>query len=136
LAAVQGIYTEIRHNYVAHFNFRKAMTPTAEEIAARQLDFKVIIGTRELINSMYQVLSLNRFAYLPVQYYADSINVAAGGPSGTDIDKLLDLVARHSEAVNMPERQPEFWKHFKDSRSREEIDSLLVLRRKFGLPAA
>jgi len=135
LAVIQGIYTENRHNYVAHFNFQKATAPTAEDIAARQLDFKVLLGTRDLINSIYQVLSFDRYAFLPVQYYPDSMNVAAGGPIGTDIDKLLDLIARHSEAVNMPERQPEFWEYFKESRFKEEIEVLAALRRKFGLPA-
>ena len=85
---------------------------------------------------MYQVLSFDRYAYLPVQYYPDSINIAAGEPPGTDIDKLLDLLARNSEAVNMPERQPGYWGHFKESRTTEEIKALLALRRKFGLPAA
>lgn len=136
LAAVQGAYTEIRHNYVAHYNFLKNASPTAEEIKARQLDLKVILDTRDFINTMYQVLSFDRYAYLPVQYYPDSINIAAGGSPGTDIDKLLDLVARNSEAVNMPERQPEYWGHFKESRSPEEIQVLLALRKKFGLPAA
>ena len=136
LAEVQGIYTEIRHNYVAHFNFKKTTTPSAEEITARQLDLKVLLGTRNLMNSMYQVLSLDRYAYLPVQYYPDSLNIAAGGPPGIDIDNFLDLLARNSEAVNMPERQPEYWKLFKELRSPEEIEILLSLRKKFGLPAA
>lgn len=136
LATVEGLYTEIRHNYVAHFNFKKATTPTAVEIAARKLDLKVLLGTKDLMNSIYQVISLNRYAYLPVQYYPDSMNIAADGPPGTDIDKLLDLIARNSETVNMPERQQEYWLFFKESRSPEEIEILLALRKKYGLPAA
>jgi len=135
MAALQGVYTEIRHNYVAHFNFKKATTPTAEEIAARQLDLKQLLGTRDLMNTMYQVLSLDRYAYLPVQYYPDSMNIATGGGPGTDIDRLLDLFAKNSEAVNMPDRQPEYWPVFRESRPPEEIQYLLGLRKKFGMPA-
>lgn len=134
LATVQEVYTEIRHNYVAHYNFKKATAPSEEEIAARKLDLTELLATRDLMNAMYQVLSLDRYAYLPVQYYPDSMNVAAGGPPGTDIDKLLDLIARNSEAVNMPERQPDFWPTYRESQSQEEIEYLLRLRRKFNLP--
>jgi AbiU2 len=136
LAAVQGVYTEIRHNYVAHFNFMKNAKPTADEIKARQLDLKVIFDTRDLINTMYQVLSLDRYAFLPVQYYPDSMNLAVGGPPGTDIDKLLDLIAQNSEIVNMPERQADYWPIFKESRPPKEIEFILAMRKKFGMPAA
>jgi len=136
LTAVQGVYTEIRHNYVAHFNFLKNANPTADELKARQLDLKTILDTRDFINSMYRVLSFDRYAYLPVQYYPDYINLAGGQQPTTDIENLLDLIAKNSEAVNMPERQPEYWEHFKESRSEEEIKILLAMRKKFGLSPA
>lgn len=135
LTAVQKVYTEIRHNYVAHFNFKKSTSPSLEEIAARRLDLKELIETRDLMNTMYQVVSLDRYAYLPVQYYPDSINVSEDGPPGTDIEKLLDLVARNSETINMPERQPDFWPIFKKLRSPEEVEFINRMRNKFGLPA-
>ncbi|QEM69107.1 hypothetical protein FO488_13675 [Geobacter sp. FeAm09] len=136
MAAVQKVCTEIRHNYVAHFNFKKATTPSEEEIEERQLDLKQLLDTRDLINTMYQVLSFDRYAFLPVQYYPDSMSIAAGGLPGTDIDKLLDLIAQNSEVVNMPERQADYWPTFKESRPPKEIEFVLALRKKFGMSAA
>lgn len=135
LAAVRGVYTEIRHNYVAHFNFLKNANPTPDEIKARQVDLKTMLETRNFINTMYRVLSFDRYAYLPVQYYPDYMDVAGGAMPTTDIDHLLDLIAKNSEAVNMPEQQPEYWEYLKESRSKDEITFLLALRKKFGLPA-
>jgi hypothetical protein len=53
-----------------------------------------------------------------------------------DIAKLLDLVAKNSVVLNMPEAQPKFWPHYRRANlSVEDIRVLNEWRVRFGLPA-
>jgi hypothetical protein len=52
----------------------------------------------------------------------------------TDIQMLLDLVARTSPLLNLPEQEPEFWVFERAELTQDEIRTLNHYRRKFGLP--
>jgi hypothetical protein len=52
----------------------------------------------------------------------------------SDIDALLDSVARNSPLLNMPEKYPDHWVVYRADLSHEEIEILNKYRLRFGLP--
>jgi len=82
-------------------------------------------GLREItncLNEFFQVLSLGigREMTLP-------------NPD-QDIDRVLYMLARNSDVLNMLEQQPEFWPCYKENLSNADLLILNDYRRKFGLP--
>jgi len=62
----------------------------------------------------------------------DPASTVGGKRQPTDIEELLDLVARQSGLVNMPEQ--EYWAVTRDCLSPEQLELMNRYRKKFGLP--
>jgi hypothetical protein len=52
----------------------------------------------------------------------------------TDIEEILDGIARNSFFLNMPERHPERWKYRRPNLSGDKLKSFNHYRRKFDMP--
>jgi hypothetical protein len=85
---------------------------------------------RNALNSLLDALSFNvEYIMLPIPY---SANITPKRP--TDIEEILDCIAKNSHLLNMPERYPERWS--KRRAKLEKEDKLTIFngyRRKFGL---
>jgi hypothetical protein len=127
---------EIRHNYVAHLNLAKHISPTPEEIKQRSLLFDELKKYCGIINSFFDILCFgHQKALLPIEYHPDVIH-PAGIDSRSDIEKLLDDVARNSDILNMPEKYPDNWAMLiRNQLFSENLTILNKYRRKFGLSA-
>lgn len=106
-----------------------------EQEADIRLSRDEIFHLRDVITGLYEALEFRyvQNMWLVVDYLQD-YNVS--NESRADIDKILDSMARESRILNMPEQQPELWKHTKQRFNREELEVINEYRRKFGLPEA
>jgi len=124
---------EIRHNYVAHFDFRKHMSPTEDEIRQRALSLSDLEEVQEQVMDLFDVLALGvRFMAIPLEYDPD-VRMGAREDQRSDIERLLDSLARDSHLVNLPESNPLLWPWELERMSREDRAKLNAFRRKFGL---
>jgi|GEM_PF-1103392 len=115
----------IRDNRIAHHTpniFRASFARTTQPV---QLLFREITDLRDAINEYYEALTLGAECFmLPVTYRDNK----------SDIDEVLDSVAKNSDILNMPECNPERWKYQRQHITEVEIDHLNHYRKKFGLP--
>lgn len=105
---IDAVIKEIRHNYVAHFNFKKNTRPTKEDIENRKIDWQELVKVTKSIVCLFNVLSFNQFSAYFFQYHP-GVTDAYGSKHQNDIEDLLDSIAFNSELVNMPERQSTYW---------------------------
>lgn len=125
---------EIRHNYVAHLNLDKHIKPSPQDIKARTLLFDELKNCRDILNRCFEVLCIgHQKALLPIDYHPD-VTHPAGTDSRSDIERLLDGVARNSDILNLPETYPDNWVTiFRNQLSPEELAILNEYRKKFGM---
>ncbi|MCD4684814.1 MAG: hypothetical protein K8S97_02620 [Anaerolineae bacterium] len=100
-----------------------------------RLNLDDLFRLQDELNKFYTIITLKDsigVVFLPPEYYPK------GGDSkpASDIDKILDSVARDSFIVNMPEQNPIRWKHKREKLSSEDLELINAYRRKFGLPEA
>ncbi len=70
--------------------------------------------------------------YLPLQYLP-TLNHPPGFYPRPDIEVLLDLIARDSSLLNLPETNPDKWQRRRRALSETDIFSLNRYRKRFGL---
>lgn len=99
-----------------------------------QVDFQELKLLRDSLNSILDTLSFNvGRLMLPIQYSSKVIH-PKGADSRSDIEKLLDSIARESAVLNLPENQPDCWPICRKILSEEELKVLNRYRAKFNLP--
>jgi hypothetical protein len=121
---------ELRQGRIAHLKARPDSTAFPDGVRIELSEIKALCDE---ITKQFSALCFNRaYSMLPVEYIEN-----AQHPSGTeqrpDIENLLDCVARSSEVLNMPERQPEYWLRYRQQLSPAAIKILNRYRTKFGL---
>jgi hypothetical protein len=122
----------LRRDYIAHFNRTANVDPTPEQLKQRSLFFSELKQYRDAVQSLFKLLCFARERLLlPLDY-----NPVVIRPDGhaTDIDQLLDCVARESEVLNMPEHNPQAWQVLRRRLSETDVAKLNHYRRTFGLP--
>ncbi|HEY2922103.1 MAG TPA: hypothetical protein VGK77_24245, partial [Candidatus Binatia bacterium] len=82
------------------------------------------------LNSLLNALAFNvEYSMLPIPYDA-----RARRPSEkTDIEEILDGIAKNSFFLNMPERYPERWRYRRPNLSGDKLDAFNHYRRKLDL---
>ncbi|MBZ0296555.1 MAG: hypothetical protein K8L99_28600 [Anaerolineae bacterium] len=118
----------IRHNYIAHFNKKLNTNPDPQMVVGIPLSLEEIKQLFETARELFEFLCFNAYYAL---WYWGYLNTER---QDTDIDKLLDSIARDSPLLNMPEEQPEIWEMTKQRYSARELEILNEFRQKFGLP--
>ncbi len=129
IASLEKKVTYIRHNFIAHLNEENQTNPEPQiliNFTIRQADLETLLNTsRDLFN----VLCFGEYHELWLWDYSEIVR----SDSRTDIDRMLDSIARNSPVLNLPETDPELWKkHFIES-SPTRIDMFNAYRIKFGL---
>jgi len=118
---------DLRDYVIAHFNKEKL-----EQIP--NLKLSELEKLRDKLNSLFDALSFNvEYEMLPLSYSENVIH-PKGVDHRTDIEVILDLIAKNSELLNMPERFPEVWKYHKENYDEEAIKIINKYRKKFNLP--
>ena len=89
---------------------------------------------RDALNSLLDALSFNvEHMMLPIPY-DPNVSHPAGSNHKTDIEEILDRIARDSYILNMPEKNPERWRYRRASLNGDKLKILNQYRRKFNLP--
>lgn len=120
---------DLRNYVFAHFNRNKL-----EQIL--NLNLSELEKLKDKINSFFDVLTINcEYDMFPPSYSENAI-LPNGVNHRTDIEVILDYVAKNSVLLNMPERFPEEWKCDKENYDEEAIKTINKYRKKFNLPEA
>ena len=89
---------------------------------------------REALNSLFSALSFNQeWVMLPLEY-SPKVLRPNNTQNATDIDRILDGIARSSALLNMPEQRPNSWPYRKPHLTKDQLDKLNLYRVKFGMP--
>jgi len=132
VSALEPKITTLRHDYIAHFNLAANISPTPEQNEQRVLLFSELTSYRDAVNSFFDLLCFARKKLLlPLGYHPDVIHP---GDARSDIEQLLDCVARESIVLNLPEENPQHWEAFRKNLSEADVKKLNQYRAKFGLP--
>ncbi len=130
---LEKLVKEERSHRIAHLDKSQNVPRTQIDNTARSELYTRLGEATSLVNDFFNALSLDAGrAKLPIEYQSKTL---AGAPVQPDVEELLDLIARDSAVLNMPEQQPEFWPMYKDNISAKEMTVLNQYRSKFGLPA-
>jgi len=122
---------QLRVNSIAHT--RKNRVPEGAE--SIRINFSELKALRDALNLLLDALSFNvENMVLPIPYNPKVLH-PAGSDARTDVEKILDCLARDSYLLNMPERNPERWRHRRERLSDEAIRQVNSYRQKFNLPA-
>jgi AbiU2 len=132
LSGLEGKVRDLRHKIVAHWN-RSWLNADFEFRTKRAVDVTHLKSTAEVLDELFHVLCFGSdFATLPIDYFLDKHNPGRG----TDIDELLDDIARKSPALRRPEENPAAWKELKTKLSAEDIKSFNSYRTRLELKPA
>ncbi len=118
---------DLRDSYIAHIKHNPDI-PITEGLNLEELKH-----LRDMLNELLDALSFNvDYMMLPVSYTA--INQGS-----TDIERILDNIARGSILLNAPEQDPFYWASLRENNSpfgEAHFQVINRYRRKFGLPDA
>jgi hypothetical protein len=88
---------------------------------------------RNALHTLFDALAFDvEYAMLPLDYDPRVLH-GGPGPHTTDIENLLDSVARNSFWLNMPETHPDRWQHARLRISADELAVLNQYRRRLGM---
>lgn len=126
---------EVRNKRLAHYDRRwikKYMSKKPQKALAFP-SLKEIKDMRDSLNSIFNLFCFGHGkAVLPINYisqtrYVDDID------NRSDIEILLNNMAKESPLLKMPEEQPNYWPKYRKTLSTKQINILNHYRKKFGL---
>jgi hypothetical protein len=89
---------------------------------------------RDALNTLLDALSFNvGHMMLPIPYDPNVLH-PVGSNHETDIEEILDCIARDSHWLNMPEKNPERWRYRRANLNEDKLKILNQYRLKFNLP--
>lgn len=120
---------DLRNTVIAHFlEWRLTGNYPANLI---EFDFSELETLFDITNQMFHSLTFN------VQYIAHKPeydpNIIHSKPHQTDIDDILDDIAKRSFTLNMPEKNSVLWQSLKPNLTPRQLEALNQYRVKFGL---
>jgi len=119
---------DLRNARLAHLSLDEILKGSTPLVLAKELE-----QLADELEKLYQPLLFGASAsFLPIPY--DPEVRAANPPQHTDIEKLLNAVARESYALNFPEKNARVWEHQRPSMSDEELKAFNFWRVRAGLP--
>jgi hypothetical protein len=117
-----------RDSQIAHI---KREAPISEQDL---LDFDELRALRDSLNSVLGVLSFGVGRMMLPIPYSPLVIPPKGTDSRSDIERVLDGIARESAILNLPESQPDHWSVYRDNLSAQELKVLNRFRVRFNLP--
>jgi hypothetical protein len=134
VSALEKNVQEIRNNYLAHFDREWNLNPSPNRASVSFTDLKSLLSALE---QLLRLLSLNvemMLWYWDYLDYAPNVYMPKGRTPTSDIDELLDAVARQSDLLNLPENSPFGMDDWGSELSDSDLALLNQYRSKFGLP--
>ena len=124
----------LRHKHFAHFDIKFNTDISDKSIEKQTFSLPEIDKLIKYINSLFQMLSLGRDFLKTALYYPPD----AKNPS--DIEILLDTIAKESDVMHMPEKDkkdPDSWKAYRrEIVNDHQIEIFNKYRKKLKLPPA
>lgn len=118
----------LRDKRIAHLDKDFNLSP--EQVEEVRVSLSDLSKFRDALNQLFKLLCFgHQWSLLPSQYRPDM-------DARSDIEKLLDNIARCSTLLNMPEEQPDYWRRYRETLSEDDLQKVNEYRRKFGLPEA
>jgi hypothetical protein len=126
---ILGRARELRNGRIAHATQALAFQIPEQD----RIDFAELVQLRDALNAQLDALSFNtEHMMLPIPYNS-RVERRAGGNHSTDIEEVLDAIARNSTLLNMPEQEPQDWSFQRAALTGSQINHLNHYRRKFKL---
>lgn len=88
---------------------------------------------RQKVNELFNILCFSHGYSVEFIEYSSNVEHPPGTDTRTDIERILDNIAYNSPLINMPEEQKEFWPHYRQNLSEDDIKIMNSYRRKFKL---
>lgn len=122
-----------RSNVIAHFKeWRLSQNGPPPDVT--RITFRELLLIVETINTLFHALSFNEeYLAYKMEYNPSVIH---NHPYHTDIEDILDSLAKDSDRLNMSEKYPEQWVYLRQVLEQDEIEIINKYRVKFGLPPA
>lgn len=133
-AAHERLIREIRNSYIAHFDLAKHVSPTRADVEARAITLNQLEDFARQLNDLFDLLCMSEGWFLRPLEYDASVVAGSGAGARPDIDRVLDLLAKDSFTVNLPERDPVRWYWEKQRITDADREKLNDFRLRFGLP--
>jgi len=134
---IKRLFKNERNNRIAHFNQEQNTNLRKLDLSPRRTLISELKPTTLLINDLFQVLCLGQH-HMPTfhTYYSDYSDLmpSMNRDKRSDVERLLDLVARDNPLLNMPEKEAGYWPMHKENLSKDAMATLNSYRKKFGLP--
>jgi hypothetical protein len=128
IAEIEAKIRDIRNNFLAHFDkIQNTLEPEKRTVA------DITYGEmKELLAAafdLFNILSFETYFVPWLMDYGDQVRNA----QQTDIERLLDYVAKSSHLLKLPERDPEVWQRRRLKLNTEEIKQINYYRTRAGL---
>lgn len=122
----------LRDKRIAHLD--KDFNLSSQQIKEMRVSLSDLRVLRDALNQLFEVLCFGYQRHvLPIEYNPEVWH-PPGVDARSDIERLLDNVARDSPLLNMPENEPDRWPYFREGLPTDVLQVLNEYRRKFGLP--
>ena len=125
---------KIRHNQLGHFQRKWIVNPTSKQIKERHISLPELGNLRNKLNSLFDLLCFGHKKSVFLLEYNPRVQHPIDSDSRSDVEKLLDTIARQSSLLNLPEEQPAVWLRIREKWSQRELGVLSHYRKKFNLP--
>ena len=91
---------------------------------------------RDDIVSLFDALSFGCGYHTWVLQYSPQVTHPKDTDARSDVERVLDSVARDSAVFNLPEAEPEYWPIAKAALGAEAVQRLNAYRKRMGFPEA
>lgn len=131
--SLEQLFEKARHlrlNRIAHTTNQYVQG----KIVLSKLNINELKELRDALNFLLDRISFNtEHIMLPVPYDTKFVQRQKSNET-TDIEELLDSIAKNSNILNMPEKHPERWQYRITKLSAEKLRKINQYRLKFGMP--
>ena len=122
----------LRNKRIAHLDKDFNLSP--EQIEEIRVSLSDLGKFRDALNQLFELLCFgHQRSVLPIEYHPEVIR-PPGVDARSDIERLLDNIARDSPLLNMPENEPDRWPYFRQGLPSDVLRVVNEYRRKVGLP--
>jgi len=136
LASLRKRITAVRQSHVAHFNRKKNVRPTSDDIEESRILLQDLEQGAAVLSDLFHGLCIVHWRPNIYPEYSSSELHPIGEDVPPDIDKILKSIVDQSSLLHMPEKQPGYWQTYRAMiMGAEDISVLNHWRAKFGLPA-
>jgi len=118
---------KIRNSQIAHLMNNQALKDFP------RIDFNELKILTSEVNKLFITISFGVDSLLLPLEYSPRVKHPIGSDNRTDIEKILDSVAKESLILNLPESDPIYWKSYRQGLSQDDTIVLNEYRMKFKL---